>query len=46
LGPRLFLLYTAELEDEAAGMGSAFTCTQLYVHCKSSGVIDAVAWLE
>ena len=50
LGPLLFLLYTAELEDVAAGMGVSIHMyvddTQLYVHCKPSGMIDAVARLE
>jgi Reverse transcriptase (RNA-dependent DNA polymerase) len=50
LGPLLFLLNTAELEDVGAGMGvSIHMCaddTQLYVHCKPSGMIDAVARLE
>jgi Reverse transcriptase (RNA-dependent DNA polymerase) len=35
LGPLLFLLYTAELEDVAAGMGSAFTCTLMILSYRS-----------
>jgi hypothetical protein len=41
LGPLLFLLNTAELEDVAAGKAVSVHMyaddTQLYVHCKPSG---------
>jgi Reverse transcriptase (RNA-dependent DNA polymerase) len=50
LGPLLFLLYTAKLEDVAVGMGVSIHIyaddTQLYVHCKPSELIDAAARLE
>jgi Reverse transcriptase (RNA-dependent DNA polymerase) len=50
LGLLLFLLYTAELEYVGAGMGVSIHMytddTKLYVHCKLSGMIDAVARLE
>ena len=36
LGPLLFLLYTAELEDMAAGMGSTFTCTLMILSYTST----------
>jgi Reverse transcriptase (RNA-dependent DNA polymerase) len=50
LGPLLFLLYSAELEDVVASKVVSIHIydndTQLYVHCKSSGMIDVVARLE
>jgi hypothetical protein len=47
----LFLLNAAELEDVAAGMGVSIHMyadddAQLYIHCKPSGMIDAVTRLE
>jgi len=47
LGPLLFVLYTAELEDIAAELGiNNADDTQLYIHCKPSDTVDAVAKLE
>jgi len=50
LGHMLFVLYTAELEDIAAEMGINIHMyaddTQLYIHCKPSDTVDAVAKLE
>jgi Reverse transcriptase (RNA-dependent DNA polymerase) len=46
----MFLMYTAELEDVAAGMGVSILIyaddTQLYVHYKPSGMIYVVTRLE
>jgi len=50
LGPLLFVLYTAELVDIAAEKGIKIHMyaddTQLYIHCKLSDTVDAVAKLE
>lgn len=50
LGPRLFILYTADLEDHVAEHGVSFHAfaddTQLYVHCRRDDVTSAVLRLE
>jgi len=50
LGPRLFILYTADLEDHVAEHGVGFHAfaddTQLYVHCRRDDVMSAVRRLE
>ena len=50
LGPRLFILYTADLEDHVAKHGVSFHAfaadTQLYVHCRRDEVTSAVLRLE
>ena len=50
LGPRLFILYTADLEDNVAEHGVSFHAfaddTQLYVHCRHDEVMSAVLRLE
>ena len=46
LGPRLFILYTADLEDHVAKHGVCFHTfadkMQLYVHCRCDDVTSAV----
>jgi len=50
LGPRLFILYTADLDDHVAEHGVSFHAfaddTQLYVHCRRDEVTSAVLRLE
>jgi len=50
LGPRLFILYTADLEDQVAEHGVNFHAfaddTQLYVHCRRDDVASAIRQLE
>ena len=50
LGPRPFILYTADLEDHVAEHGVRFHAftddTQLYVHCRHNKVMSAVLRLE
>jgi len=50
LGPRLFILYTADLEDHVAEHGVSFHAfaddTQLYVQCRRDDVMSAVRRLE
>ena len=50
LGPRLFILYTADLEDHVAEHDVSFHTfaddTQLYVHCRRDEVTSAVQRLE
>ena len=50
LSPRLFILYTAELEDHVAERGVSFHAfaddTQLYVHCRRNEMASAVLRLE
>jgi len=50
LGPRLFILYTADMEDQVAEHGVSFHAfaddTQLYVHCRRAEVTSAVLRLE
>jgi len=46
LGPRLFILYTADLEDHVTEHGVSFHAfaddTQLYVHCRRDEVTSVV----
>jgi len=48
--PRLFILYTADLEDHVAGHGVSFHAfaddTQLCVHCRRDDVTSGVLRLE
>jgi len=50
LGLRLFILYTADLEDHVAEHGVSFHAfaddTHLYVHCRRDDVMSAVRRLE
>jgi len=50
LGPRLFILYTADLEDHVAEHDVSFHAfaddTQLYVHCRRNEMASAVLRLE
>ena len=50
LGPRLFILYTADLEDHVAENDVSFHAfaddTYLYVHCRHDEVMSAVLRLE
>ena len=50
LGPRLFILYTVDLEDNVAEHGINFHAfaddTQLYVHCRHDEVMSAILRLE
>ena len=50
LGLRLFILYTADLEDHVAEHGVSFHTftddTQLYVHCRRDDVTSVVLRLE
>jgi len=50
LGPRLFILYTADLEDHVAEHGVSFHAfaddMQLYVQCRRDDVMSAVRRLE
>ena len=49
-GPRLFIVYTADLEDHVAQHGVSFHAfaddTQLYDHCRRDEVTSAVPRLE
>jgi len=49
-GPRLFILYTADLEDHVAEHGVSFHAfaddTQLYVHCRGDDVTSVVLRLQ
>jgi len=50
LSPRLFILYTADLEDQVAEHGVSFHAfaddAQLHVHCRRDEVTSAVLRLE
>ena len=50
LGPRLFILYTVDLEDHVSEHGVSFHTfaddTQLYVHCRRDEVTSAILQLD